>query len=84
MTLDPLAQAEGFLTRAREERDTLQRQVEATRVELHQLRRRLERSERRESDLHVSNAALELRAEAAEQRADTAERAMRDHAVRSA
>jgi chromosome segregation ATPase len=80
---DPFDRALAAFAEARSERDTLKSRAEKARLEIHQLRRRLQVAEDQNRTLLERVADADQRAETAEREAGSARRAMLDHAGRT-
>jgi predicted nucleic acid-binding Zn-ribbon protein len=80
---DPLDRALKAIAAAQRERDDLRTGAERTRLEVHQLRRRLDVAEEQGRALRDRVADLVGQVEAANERADAHKRAMLEHAGRS-
>ena len=81
--IDPLEQALDCIARSVEERAALQRRLNTTLTENHQLRRQLERAREANQSLDDRYGALEHELHVAQLRVEQAERATREHAGRT-
>lgn len=80
--IDPLEQAQAFIGRASEERDGLQKRLNAALAENYQVRRQLDRARESIAVLEGEHARLEHELEATRGHVENAVRATRDHVGR--
>jgi septal ring factor EnvC (AmiA/AmiB activator) len=83
VSTDPLERARAMLNEAAIERDNLRGKLNTAETEIHQLRRRLARTEDGYREVSDLNDQLKRQITRAEQVAEQARRAMLDHAART-